>query len=150
MAVDQGPGIIERHLARNPAEIGEGALHAVEPGRLPLAPERLDAAAPRIGKGRHEQADAPALAVDRHAQLAEIDLQPPARRRLETNRRPGLRPQRPAQRRRRALHRAPADDQPVLARQILANHVGIAPALPKPLRQPVREPLKPPGRAGVR
>ena len=52
MVLDQRPRIVEQHLLRHPAKALERALHAVEPGRLPLVPEGLHKRPSRIAKGR--------------------------------------------------------------------------------------------------
>src|SRR6266853_6905232 len=83
VVVDQRPRIVEQHLLRHPAKPAERAFHAVEPGRLPLMPERPHKWPPRIAQCRYEQMHPHRVAADRHPRLAKVDLQLLARRRLE-------------------------------------------------------------------
>lgn len=136
VVVDQRPRVVQQHFLRQPGEVRERPLHPIEPRRLAVVPERLHVAAPRVAQRRHEQVHPHRLATDLHTPLAEVDLQLPAGRRLEPNRRTRLGLQRPAQRRHRTLDRPQAHRHPVLALQILAHHVGVPPMLPETLRQP--------------
>ena len=136
MVVHQRAGVVEQDLLRDPAEVREGAFDAVEPGRLPLVAKRLHVAASRVAQRRHEQIQPRRFAADHHPRLAEVDLQLAPGRRLEADRRPRLSLQRPPQRRHGALHRPQADDKAVLAHQLLAYHVGIAPVLAETLGEP--------------
>ena len=90
VVLDQRPGVVEQNLLRNPAEMAERPLHAVEPGRLSLMPEGAHKYSPRITERRHEQVQLHNLAADRGPRLAKVDLQLPPRRRLEAKRRPSL------------------------------------------------------------
>jgi hypothetical protein len=138
----QGPGIVEQHLLGHAAEMPERRLDPVEPGRLPLVAERLDEGAPRIPERRHEEVDPNPLSPDRYPRLAEIDLQLPARRRLEAQRRPRLGHELPPVGPDRPLHRAQADGDPVLALEVLAHDVSIAAVPVEPLPQPGLEPVQ--------
>jgi hypothetical protein len=90
MIIDQCPRIVEQHLLRHPAKALERALHAVEPGRLPLVPEGPNKWPPRVAQGRYKQMDPHPLAADRHRGPAEVDLQLLARRRLKPQAGPRL------------------------------------------------------------
>ena len=68
----------------------ERALHAVEPGRLPLVPESLDKRPSRVAQGRHKQVYPHPLAADRNRDPAKVDLQLLARRRLKPQAGPRL------------------------------------------------------------
>jgi hypothetical protein len=140
--LDQGAGIVEQHLLRHAAEVAERRLDPVEPGRLALVPERTDKTAPRIAQRRHEQVHPDALAADRNPRLAEIDLQLTAGRRLKSHRHPCLGHERLPQRRDCPLDRAQADHNALLARQVLANDIGIAAVPAKPLGEPVLQPIQ--------
>ena len=54
---DQRAGVVEQDLGRQPAEVAEGALDPVEPGRLPLVPERAHEGPARVAEGGDEQED---------------------------------------------------------------------------------------------
>ena len=90
MMIDQCPRIVEQHLLRHPAKALERALHAVEPGRLPLVPEGPDKRPSRVAQRRHKQVHPHPLAADRHRDPAKVDLQLLARRRLEPQTGPRL------------------------------------------------------------
>ena len=106
-------------------------------------PEGLHEDPPGITQRRDEQVHAHALAGDRGAHLAEIDLHLMTRRRLETHRRPRLGAQFLAQMRHRPLDRAQAGLDAVLAFEILAHDIGIAAMPAKPLAQPCLKPVQP-------
>ena len=144
MVIDQRPRIVEQDLLRHPAKALERALHAVEPGRLPLVPEGPDKRPSRVAQGRHKQVHPHPLAADRHRDPAKVDLQLLARRRLKPQARPRLGLQRLAQRHCRALHRPQRHRQPVLAQQVLAHHIAVAAMPTKTLRQPLLEPVETP------
>ena len=139
---DQRPRIVEKHLPRRAAEAPERALQAVEPRRLPLKPERLNEHPARIAERRHKQMDPHRLPADRHAHLAEVDLQLLARRRLEANAGPRLGLQHLAQRRHGALDHPQRCHHPALPRQILAKHVAVPAMLAEPLRKPILQTIQ--------
>jgi hypothetical protein len=103
-------------LARHPAEVAEGTLQPVQPGRLPLVLERCDEVAARVAERRDEQPDPLGRATDLDRGRAEVDLQLPAGWRLEPHRRPRLGLQLPAPRRHRPLDRPERDDDPLRER----------------------------------
>ena len=142
MALHQRPRIVEQHLLRHPTKMAKRRLDAVHPRRLPLMAERLRVNPPRVAQRRDKQVHAQALAADRHPGLAKIDLQLMPGRCLKSNRRSRLGAHRPAPPRYRPLDRAQARRNPLLARQILAHHVGLAAMLPKPLGQPRLVPVQ--------
>ena len=119
-------GIVHQHGARHPAEVPEGAFHAVQPRPLGLILERRHELPPGIAQRGHEQMHRRAPAIHRHGHLTEIHLQLIPRRRLETPRRQLACPPPTAQRLHRPFHRA----------QLLADHVGVAAVTFEPLRQP--------------
>ena len=82
------------------------------------------------------------MAARCHGVAAEVDLQLPAGRRLEANRRPGLRQQLLPIRLDRPLHRPQTGNDTLLGRQLLPHHVGIPPVPAKPLAQPVVESIQ--------
>ncbi len=124
---DQRGGVVEEQLARQAAEVAERAFDALEPSRLPLVPERLDIDPSRVAERRHKQEDLVDLPIlQRDPALAEIDLQLPARRRLEPHRRQRRRDEFAPQVTHGALHRPQARHHAQLRRQVLAHHVGIA------------------------
>ena len=142
MALHQRPRIVEQHLLRHPTKMAKRRLDAVHPRRLPLMAERFRVNPPRVAQRRDKQVHAQALAADRHPGLAKIDLQLMPGRCLKSNRRSRLGAHRPAPPRYRPLDRAQAHRNPLLARQILAHHVGLAAMLPKPLGQPRLVPVQ--------
>ena len=88
----------------------------------------------RVAECRHEQEHAArVLALDRDPALAKVDLQLAPRRRLEPHRRQRLHRKLAPQIRHRPLHRAQADYDAQLGRQLLAHHVRVAPVTPQPL-----------------
>jgi hypothetical protein len=142
VANDERLGIVEQDLARHPAKVAEGPLQTFEPSRLPLVPKRGHEAAARVSESRHEQIDAYPLAGDRHEGRAEVDLQLSAGWRLEAHAGPRLGKQITSQISHCPLDRAQTDPDPVLPRQLLAHHVGIASVPAKPLGQPAFQPSK--------
>ena len=102
--------------------------------------ERLHIHTPRVAQRRDEQVGPHALLTDLDLPLTKVDLQLLPRWRLKPDRRPRLSQKLPPQMRHRPLYRAQADPDPVLPRQLLTNHVRIAPMLPKALRQPPLQP----------
>ena len=129
----QRPGVVEQHLLGNATEVAKRRLDPVEPGRLPLVPERLHIGPPRVAERRHEQVDPHPLPADRHPRLAEVDLQLPPRWCLEPQRRPRLGREFPPVGLHRPLHGAQADLDPPLALEILAHDIGVAPVPVEPL-----------------
>ncbi len=83
-------------------------------------------APPRVAERRHEHERLDLSTADLDQVLAEVDLQLPPRRRLESRRCEGLGLQRLPIGLNRALQRPPADGQTLLGKQLLAHHVGIA------------------------
>ena len=137
MVIDEGPGVVDQHLAGQAAEMLERALDALQP--LPLVPERLGIDPPRVAQGGDEQEQLARLAVLHHGPaLAEVDLQLTPRRRLEPHRGQRLRRKLAPQMRHRPLHRAQADHHAQLGRQFLAHHVGVAAMSPQPIGHPGR------------
>ena len=114
----------------------EGPFQPTHPGRLAFMTERRNEVAPRTAQRRHEQMHVHDLLADQNPGGAEVDLQLPARRRLEADRRPGLGGQFTTQSDHRAFHRAQGHPDAMLRRQFLANHVGIAAMATEPLGQP--------------
>ena len=90
----------------------------------------------REAECRYEQMRPHWRAADHYPALAEIDLQLPARRRLEAHRRPRLGQQPLPQRRAGSLHRAQAQRDAQLRRRFLAHHIGIAAVPDQPLLEP--------------
>jgi hypothetical protein len=86
MMIDQRPRIIEDHLLRDPAEVPERALRAVQPGRLPLMPEGPDKRPPQIAQGRDKQMHPHRGTPNRHRDRPKVDLRLLARRRLSKRR----------------------------------------------------------------
>ena len=84
-----------------------------------------------------------ALVADRGPRLAEVDLQLPARRRLEPQRRPRFRLQRLAQRRHRPLDRAQADAiRPCSRARSWRTTSALPPWRREALRQPILQPVQ--------
>ena len=137
MMQDQRLGVVEQDFGRHAAEVAECRLQPVQPGALALMPERRHEPAPRVSERRHEQTDPHHLAADRDRGRAEVDLQLPARRRLETHARPRLGHQLAPKSANRPLHRAQADADAMLPLQLLTDDVGVATVPAKPLGQPV-------------
>ena len=132
----QRSGIVDQDLARDAREMREGPFQPTHPGRLAFMTERRNEVAPRTAQRRHEQMHVHDLLADQNPGGAEVDLQLPARRRLEADRRPGLGGQFTTQTDHRAFHRAQGHPDAMLRRQFLANHVGIAAMATEPLGQP--------------
>jgi hypothetical protein len=86
MVVDQRPRIVEQHLLRHPAKAPERALHAVEPGRLPLVAKGPDKRPPRIAEGRDKQMYPHRGTPNRHRDRPKVDLRLLSRRRLSKRR----------------------------------------------------------------
>jgi hypothetical protein len=139
--LDQRLGIVEQHFGRNPAKAPKGAFHTLEPVRLAFPQRGTDMQPARVAQGGHKQVHPHPLATDPHPRVAEVDLHLMARRRLKPHGCAHLRLQLAAPALHPQLHRAQPDDDPVLARQFLADHVGIAAmpeeALPQPVVQAV-------------
>jgi hypothetical protein len=144
MMLHQRPRIVEQHLSRHFAKPPERALHAVEPGRLPLVPEGSHNRPPRIAQCRHKQMHPHRGAADRHRGCPEIDLQLLARRRLKPQAGPRLGPQRLAHWRHCALRCAQRHRDAVLAQQVLTHHIAIAAMPSKALCQPLLQAVEPP------
>lgn len=144
MVIDQRPRVVEQHLLRHPAKAPEGALNAVQPGRLPLVPVGLHIGPPRVAQRRYEQVHPYRLAADRHRRRPEVDLQLPAGRRLKPQGRPRFGTQHLPQLRRRPLDRAQRHRDAVFVLQILAHHVAVAAMPAKALGQPVFQPVQAP------
>ena len=88
MVPDQGRGVVQQQLARQPAEAAERTL---QPRRLPLMGESLGTSPPRVAERRHEQVRPDPLAAFRHDPApTEVDLQLTARQRLEPHHRQEL------------------------------------------------------------
>jgi hypothetical protein len=138
MIQDQRLGIIQKNLACHPAESTEGTLHAVEPAVLPLMAIRADMQSPGIAERCDKQMDLYRNTADLHPAFTEVDLQLFAGLRLEPNCRTCRSNQLTPQRRNRAFHRTQTDTYTLLARQLLAHHIGIAGMATKTLAQPVR------------
>jgi hypothetical protein len=139
--LNQRLGIVDQHFGRNPAKAQKGALHALKPVGLALPQRGADMQPARVAQGGHKQMHPHPLAANPHPRLAKVDLHLLARRRLKPDCRPHLRLQLPAPALHPQLDRAQPDDDPMLARQLLPDHVGIATmpeeALPQPLVQAV-------------
>jgi transposase len=133
---DQSLCVVDQQLARRAAEVPEGALEALQPGRLALVQEQRDVGAARVAQGGHEQMDLDHLAGHRHAHAAEVDLQLMSGRHLEAHRCQRLGEQLSAQVRHRPFNGAQVNGNAVLALQILAHNVGVATVLQKALGEP--------------
>ena len=138
MIQDQRLGIIQKNLACHPAEGTEGTLHAVEPAVLPLMAIRADMQSPGIAERCDKQMHLHRNPADLHPAFTEVDLQLFAGLCLEANCRACRSNQLTPQRCDRAFHRTQTDYYTLLARQLLAHHIGIAGMATKPLAQPVR------------
>ena len=103
---DQGPRIVEQHLAWDAAERLEGILHPGEPALLFLVGEGPHKKPARVAERRDEEEHLGDDAADLDPALAEVDLQLLARPSLEPDRRPRRRHELPPQRRNGTLHRA--------------------------------------------
>jgi hypothetical protein len=134
---DQRARIVHQHFLRNAAEGRERALEPGKPVLLLLAPERAHMQPARMPERRHEHEGLDLRLADLDQSLAEVDLQLPARRRLEPHRRQRLRLQRLPIGLHRPLQRPRADRHPVLGQQVLAHHIGIAAMANEPLAQPI-------------
>ena len=97
---------------------------------------------PRMPERGHEYEDLEPGAADLDQPLAEVDLQLPARRRLEPCRRQGLGLERLPIWRNGALQRPQADRQLLLGKKILAHDIGVAAMPDKSLAQPVLVPVQ--------
>ena len=143
MVLDQGTGVVEQQLTRQPTKIAERALNPLQPCRLPFVAERRRIDPSRIAERGHEQIDsARRLVVDRDPTLAEVDLQLTTRWGLKPHRRQRLCRQHAAQMRYRAFDSAQADHDSQFGRQLLAHHVRVAPMTAQPLSEPVRVPCQ--------
>lgn len=99
-----------------------------------------------MSERRHEHECFYLRPADLDQTLAEVDLQLPARGRLEPRRRQRFGIQRLAIRLHGPLQGSPADRHVFLCQQILAHHIRIAPMPNEPLAQPTFkavEPLRP-------
>ena len=114
MAHDERARIVHQHLLRHAAEGRERALEPGEPALLLLVPEGPHMAPPRVAERRHEHERLDLGAADLDQPLAEVDLQLPARRRLEPHRRQRLGLQRLPIRLHRPLQRPQADRDALL------------------------------------
>ena len=92
-----------------------------------------------MATNRKTRRGSPTISIRRSA---EVDLELPARRRLETHRRPRFGRQLPPQRRNRPQGGPQADRNPVLAQQFLSDHVRVAPMPPGPLGEPDLQPVQ--------
>jgi hypothetical protein len=140
--LDQCLRIIEQHFRRNPAEPQERPFHAFKPVGLALPERGANVQPPRVAQRRHEQMHPHPLAADPHPRVAKVDLQLPARRRLEPHRRALLRLQLPTPALHPKLHRAKPNHDPMFARQLLAHYVRVAAMPEKPFPQPIIQTVK--------
>ena len=138
----------EAPCARCPTPCRTG--NACVPGRKCVCPRTQ--VSQDASERRHEQVRAHRLPGDRHAPLAEVDLQLPPRRCLEAHRRLRLRRQQPPVRRDRTLHGPQAGVDRQLALEILAHHLGVAAVPVEALLEPCLQTgeLRGPPRTAVR
>jgi hypothetical protein len=142
VAHDQRARVVHQHLFRHAAESRERALEPRKPALLLLMAERPHMAPARMPESRHEHERLDLGAADLDQTLTKVDLQLPARRRLEPRRSQRLSLQRLPIRLNRALHRPQADRQSLLGEQILPHDVGIAAMAQEALAQPVIVPVE--------
>src|SRR5512134_823959 len=140
--LDQCPGIVDQHLRRDAAKVMKGSFQTVKPCALAFMAKSRDKPTPGVAKGRNEQKNPDDLATDRSPRRAEVDLQLPPRRRLKPHAGALLGFQLTPEITNGPLHRAQADPETVLALQLLADHVSVAPVLPQPFTKPSLEPIK--------
>ena len=133
----QSAVVVKQHLFGDAAKMPEGTLQPGKPALLALVAERPDIEPARVAKGGNKQVDLYGVAADRYPALAKINLQLLARRRLKTQRRPGLRFKLASQRGDRALDCPQAQRDALLGNQLLTHDIGIASMAAKPLGYPI-------------
>ena len=111
-ADDQRARIVAKQRARHPAEMRERAGDPFAPVILALTEEGFDKEAAGVTEDRDQQEHAHLGAGDRHALLAEIDLQLVARRRFDAHRRELGHPALASKVRHRSLNGPDTDREP--------------------------------------
>ena len=114
------------------------AFLPIDPGVLSQCGQRTCVCLWAIAERCDKQMDLHRNTADLHPAFTEVDLQLFAGLRLEPNCRTCRSNQLSPQRRNRAFHRTQTDTYTLLARQLLAHHIGIAGMATKTLAQPVR------------
>ncbi len=142
MVFDQRLRVIDQNFHRNTPKPQECAFHPFEPVGLALPRRGSNVHPAGIAKRSDKHMDPHPLAADPDTRIAEVDLHLMTRRRLEADRRPLLRFQLASPLSNSKLHGTQPNDDAMLARQFLANDIGIAvvaeKALPKPIIQTVK------------
>lgn len=142
VVLDQRLLIIQQHLVGNATKSKERTFQSFEPVGLPLSQRGSDMYASRVTQRCDKHVHPKPLTGDPYARLAKVDLQLATWWNFEPNCRTLLCLQLPSPLPNSKLYRTQADDNSVLARQLLADYIRIAVMTEKAFSQPIVQPVK--------